>query len=136
LVAGTWADLREDACAVRFPVFVAEQRVPADIELDEMDPLSLHVVAYDAPGAPLATGRLLPDAHIGRMAVHARARGHGLGSRVLLALIEHARAAGHREVILHAQTHAIGFYRRHGFVAEGEEFMDAGIPHVVMRLHL
>lgn len=130
---GDWQRLRGAATAIRERVFVLEQNVPADLELDEFDAVSLHALARGADGEAIGTARLLPDAHIGRMAVVAGARGRGVGSRLLLALIEAARARGEREVLLNAQTHAIPFYARFGFVAEGEEFDDAGIPHRSMR---
>jgi predicted GNAT family N-acyltransferase len=131
---GDWSSLRASAAPIRFAVFVEEQKVPAEIELDEFDALSLHALAIDAGGAVLGTGRLLPDGHIGRMAVLQRARGAGVGSALLRALMEAARARGDREVVLSAQTHAIPFYARFGFVAEGEEYDDAGIAHRLMRL--
>ena len=96
----------------------------------------VHAVAYDEAGQPLATGRLLPDGHIGRMAVRKAGRGKGVGGAVLQALIQAARERGDGEVILNAQTHAEGFYNAHGFAREGEEFMEAGIPHITMRAGL
>lgn len=133
---GSWAALRAEATPIRFAVFVEEQRVPAEMELDEFDAPSLHAVARDARGRPLGTGRLLPDGHIGRMAVVATARGQGVGSALLTALIEAAAVRGDAEVVLSAQTHAVDFYRRHGFAEEGEIYDDAGIPHVRMRRNL
>jgi predicted GNAT family N-acyltransferase len=133
---GTWAQLRAEAAPIRFAVFVDEQKVPAEIEIDEWDEPSLHAVARDAQGRAVGTGRLLPDGHIGRMAVLAGARGAGVGSLLLTALIEAARARGHAETVLSAQTHAIPFYRRHGFVEEGGVYDDAGIPHQSMRRRL
>jgi predicted GNAT family N-acyltransferase len=131
---GGWTALQALAAPVRHAVFVDEQKVPAEIELDEFDPLSLHALAFDGEGRVLGTGRLLPDGHIGRMAVLAPARGRGVGSALLRALMRAARARGDREVALSAQTQAIAFYRRFGFVAEGEPYDDAGIPHQMMRL--
>lgn len=132
IVTGDWTRLRDDATAVRHAVFVVEQNVPPEIELDEFDAVCVHAVAYDADGQVLGTGRLLPDGHIGRMAVHRRARGTGVGARLLQALVEAGRAAGHSRLMLNAQTHARGFYERQGFVVDGPEFMEAGIPHVAM----
>ena len=136
ITIGDWETLRAHAQPIRFEVFVDEQKVPAEIELDEMDALSIHAVAYDEAGQPLATGRLLPDGHIGRMAVRRAGRGQGVGGAVLQALIDAARQRGDREVILNAQTHAAPFYARYGFAREGEEFMEAGIPHITMRASL
>lgn len=130
---GPWEELRAEAEPIRFAVFVDEQKVPADTELDEWDALSVHAVARNAQGVALGTGRLLPDGHIGRMAVSAAARGLGVGAALLTALMEEARRRGFAEVVLSAQTHAIGFYERHGFVAEGEVYLDCDIPHRLMR---
>ena len=130
---GDWNTLRADAQAIRFEVFVEEQNVPAEIELDEMDAVCLHAVAYDRSGTPIGTGRLLPDGHIGRMAVRKIVRGSGVGAALLQALMMQARQRGHNEVVLSAQTHAAPFYARHGFVMDGDEFYEAGIAHIGMR---
>jgi len=133
LVVGDWRTLGADAAAIRHEVFVLEQNVPVAMELDEMDARSLHAVAYDALGSALGTARLLPDGHIGRMAVRRAARSAGIGSRLLQTLMHSAQARGDRTVRLNAQRQAEGFYARHGYVREGAEFLDAGIPHVAMR---
>ncbi|HEY8609516.1 MAG TPA: GNAT family N-acetyltransferase [Noviherbaspirillum sp.] len=130
---GGWDELKAGAQAVRHAVFVVEQQVPVELEWDEMDAACLHALACDDSGAPVATGRLLPDGHIGRMAVLPHARGSGIGGAILAALMERARLRGDREVLLNAQTSAVPFYVRFGFVSEGEEFMEAGIPHIGMR---
>ncbi len=136
VVTGDWASLREEAQVLRTEVFILEQGVPVELEWDEDDELSIHAIAYDEAGSAVATGRLLPDGHIGRMAVRKSARSMGIGQWVLQALIEEARRTGHESLVLHAQVHALGFYAKHGFVAEGEEFMEAEIPHRCMRLML
>ncbi len=130
--AARWPDDAALLGAVRRTVFVVEQHVPEALEWDGLDAAASHWLAV-ADGTAVGTVRLLADGHIGRMAVLAPWRGRGLGSRLLVAAIAGAAAQGLEEVFLHAQTHALGFYRRHGFVAEGEEFMDAGIPHYAMR---
>ena len=132
VVVGDWDSLRDHAQELRIEVFVVEQGVPAELEWDEGDEVSIHAVAYDAEGQAVATGRLLPDGHIGRMAVRKSARGRGIGLEVLEALLAEARRLGYGRLVLHAQTHAVPFYRKHGFVEEGEEFMEAGIPHRLM----
>ncbi len=132
IVIGDWDSVREHAQALRIEVFVVEQGVPIALEWDEADEVSTHAVAYDDEGQPVATGRLLPDGHIGRMAVRKSARGQGIGAAVLQALLEEAKRLGYAELVLHAQTHAVGFYLRYGFVIRGEEFMEAGIPHFTM----
>lgn len=129
---GAWDDLRAWAAPIRHAVFVDEQKVPADMEIDAWDPQSVHAVAFDAATA-IGTGRLLPDGHIGRMAVLPAARGAGTGSALLKYLMEEARRRGHRATVLSAQTHAIPFYQRHGFEVVSGEYLDAGIPHVDMQ---
>ena len=130
---GNWNALRKDAQAIRTEVFVDEQNVPAELEMDDMDAVCLHAVAYDPSGLAVGTGRLLPDGHIGRMAVRKVARGSGIGGVLLQGLMAQARARGHDHVALSSQSHAAPFYVRHGFVREGEEFFEAGIAHVAMQ---
>lgn len=134
VVTGGWDALGAEAGRIRLEVFVEEQRVPLEEELDARDAQCLHAIAYDADGQAMGTGRLLPDGHIGRMAVRKPWRGQGVGSLLLTALMDAARRRGDAEVVLDAQLQARPFYARHGFVEEGETFMDAGIPHRVMRL--
>ncbi|QNP40850.1 GNAT family N-acetyltransferase [Lysobacter solisilvae (ex Woo and Kim 2020)] len=119
--------------AVREVVFVQEQGVPAELERDELDPQSHHVIAEDAEGRPIGTGRLTPERRIGRMAVLAEWRSRGVGDALLLALLDKARELGWHDVALHAQVSAIGFYARHGFLPQGERFVEAGIEHQTMR---
>ncbi len=133
---GTWDAMRAQAEPIRFEVFVTEQKVPAEIELDHWDAHCVHALAFGADGMAIGTGRLLPDGHIGRMAVRGRARGLGVGTALLRALMDEARRRGHREVVLSAQTHAVPFYEREGFRTEGEIYDDAGIPHIDMRCRL
>ena len=127
-----WEQARSHASPIRFTVFCEEQGVPLEIELDEHDPVCIHAVVFDGE-KPVATGRLLPDGHIGRMAVLRDYRNRGLGGAMLQKLVEAARQRGDRDVILSAQVHAVPFYRAHGFVTEGDEYMEAGIRHQEMR---
>ncbi len=133
LTLGCWDTQREHARAVRHEVFVIEQKVPVELEWDEMDAQSVHALVFDEEGQAIATGRLLPDGHIGRMAVRRNVRGQGIGGMVLEALIETARSRGDPGVMLNAQTQAEAFYQRYGFEREGEEFIEADIPHIAMR---
>jgi predicted GNAT family N-acyltransferase len=128
-----WESARAEASKIRFRVFVEEQGVPREIELDDLDPGCVHALAYDEGGTVIGTGRLLPDAHIGRMAVLEEWRRRGAGSRILSSLIEKARERGDREILLSAQVHAVEFYRSHGFQTVGEIYEEAGIPHRTMR---
>lgn len=124
-----WAHEADKLSAIRLAVFVVEQNVPEELEWDEFDSRSVHVIAEDADGGPIGCGRLLPDGHIGRMAVISDWRGRGVGAALLGALIELARARGDTRVLLNAQTHAMPFYARFGFVPVGAEYEEAGIPH-------
>ena len=128
----TWDDARPHASPIRFTVFCEEQGVPREIELDEQDAVSVHAVVFEKDTA-VATGRLLPDGHIGRMAVLKDWRNRGVGGLMLQKLIERAKARGDREVGLSAQVHAVAFYRAHGFMEEGAEYLEAGIRHQAMR---
>ena len=123
-----WSVDRKILQALREEVFIREQFVPADMEWNEFDAPSRHVVA-SVDGIPIGTGRLLPDGHIGRMAVLREWRGQGAGSALLTGLMNIARTLGMRRVLLNAQVQAVPFYLRHGFLVEGEEFLDAGIAH-------
>lgn len=131
-----WARARAAARPVREAVFVHEQGVPLALEYDEHDPVCDHALALDTDGTPIGTGRLLPDGRIGRMAVLPTARGRGVGAAILACLVARARERGMTEVVLSAQTHAVPFYARFGFVAEGEPYEEAGMPHVKMRRSL
>jgi predicted GNAT family N-acyltransferase len=117
---------------VRRTVFIDEQRVPENLEWDEIDARCVHALAEDARGAAIGCGRLLPDGHIGRVAVLAAWRGRGVGDALLSRLVDLARERGHARAILNAQVQAMPFYARHGFAAEGAPFDEAGIAHQVM----
>ena len=127
-----WEKARAHAAPVRMTVFVEEQRVPAELEMDDRDAGCVHAIAFDGERA-VGTGRLLPDGHIGRMAVLKAFRGKGVGGEILEALVEAARRRGEREIVLSAQTHALAFYRAHGFEAFGAQYEEAGLPHQDMR---
>ena len=131
-----WESARARAAPIRHTVFVVEQNVPEDAEIDDWDPQCVHALACDAAGRTVGTGRLLPDGHIGRMAVLKDARHLGVGSALLTALMQEARRRGHAHAVLSAQTHAIAFYRRHGYTVVSGEYLDCGIPHVDMTCDL
>ncbi|MBV7248871.1 MULTISPECIES: GNAT family N-acetyltransferase [Streptomyces] len=131
---------------VRKDVFVGEQNVPEELEYDAYDATAVHVLAVAADGTALGTGRLLHGADaaaktggdpavgsLGRLAVSRSARGLGVGAALVVAIEDEARKLGLAAVDLHAQTHALGFYERLGYVAYGPEFPDAGMPHRAMR---
>jgi predicted GNAT family N-acyltransferase len=119
------------ASSIRLAVFVDEQQVPIEEEIDEHDRDAFHVLAW-LDETPVGTGRLVIEGdsgRVGRMAVLAQARRAGVGSAVLAALMAEAARRGLRTVHLAAQLHAREFYARHGFVAGGPYFLDAGIWH-------
>lgn len=134
--AADWTADGPDLCRLRESVFVVEQGVPLELEYDGLDPTCEHVLAMSPAGRVIGTGRLLPDGRIGRMAVAADWRGHGVGRALLRHLIRRARERGMDAVELHAQCTAVDFYRAAGFQAFGPVFDDAGIPHQRMRLVL
>ena len=133
---GNWATLGAAAQVIRTEVFVAEQKIPPELEWDHADQDAVHAVAFNRFGLPLATGRLLLHTagvgRIGRMAVRQGVRGSGVGRDVLNTLMASAIERGDSQVILHAQTSAQAFYAGAGFVARGPVFDEAGIEHVEM----
>ncbi len=119
--------------ALRYTVFVCEQMIPAGLEVDQHDVGSFHALACTGEGRGIATGRMLPDGRLGRIAVLREFRGQGVGGKVMDYLIARARQNHLSEVYLHAQRHAVGYYQRLGFTTEGKPFMEAGIEHLCMR---
>ncbi|GBG84821.1 hypothetical protein CBR_g39197 [Chara braunii] len=132
----TWPQESDPLRRVRTEVFVVEQNVAPDEEWDGVDERCVHVLACDGLDRPIGTGRLLPDGKIGRMAVVKSWRGRGVGSGILQLLMNEARTRGHKEVEVAAQTQAIPFYEKFGFIAYGEEFLDANMPHCWMSADL
>jgi hypothetical protein len=135
----TWEQQQQILTDIRVSVFVDEQKVPAEVILDGADPTAVHVVARDAGGAVIGSGRMVlqqPRPRIGRMAVLRAWRRAGVGAAMLGALCDEAKRLGYEEVMLHAQTHASPFYFKHGFLSHGAEFAEAGIPHQEMHKRL
>jgi predicted GNAT family N-acyltransferase len=134
--AASWRDDLAPLQDLRRRVFIIEQQVPEELEWDDADAVSVHALALDGEGQPIGTGRLLPDGHIGRMAVVREWRRRGVGKAILEWLMANARQQGFHALHLHAQTHALDFYASHGFIAQGDIFSEAGIPHRKMSLSL
>jgi predicted GNAT family N-acyltransferase len=131
-----WSGQQAALALIRFTVFVDEQKVPREIELDEQDATAVHALARDAHGNAIGTGRLIiqsPLPRIGRMAVLKPWRSAGVGAAILELLCRDARQRGYTEVMLNAQTRATPFYLKHGFLRQGPEFAEAGIAHQEMR---
>ena len=132
----SWSEAAAALAAVRRAVFIEEQQVPEELEWDGEDDHAVHALASDEHGTPIGCGRLLlhaPWGHIGRMAVMPDWRKQGVGSAILRALLAEATRNHLTELVLNAQTYAVPFYERFGFVRAGEEFLDAGIPHYRMQ---
>ena len=137
--AGDWSRLGNAAYAIREQVFIREQGVPEELELDEYDPVSNHVVARGPAGEAIGTARLLADGRVGRFAVLPAWRGKGVGQALMDALLDAARGdpalgfrVGETTLELHSQLQAAGFYRGFGFAETGQPYMEAGLPHVTM----
>ena len=130
-----WHEQRNALQAIRKSVFIDEQHVPKDLEWDGRDTECTQFLA-SINSTPVATARLTPEGQIGRMAVLKDFRSKGIGSQLLAAVIEQAKHAGYKQVFLHAQVNVIEFYQQHGFIAEGDIFIDAGIEHRSMKLAL
>lgn len=126
-----WTEAQEPLSSIRRKVFIEEQSVPEALEWDGEDAHALHVLVTDK-NQPVACGRLLPNGHIGRMAVDEEHRRKGVGRLVLKTLLMEAEKLKRGRVFLNAQTRAAGFYAKYGFNQVGGEFPDANIPHVRM----
>jgi predicted GNAT family N-acyltransferase len=125
----------EAAVGIRFRVFVNEQSVPPEIELDEYDVVATHAIAL-LDGQAIGTGRMIlteGSARIGRMAVDIAHRRRGVGGLILRFLEDEAKIQGATEIVLHAQDYVKAFYAAHGYTEHGGTFMEAGILHVEMR---
>ena len=134
-----WQKASQEAYLIREQVFVQEQGVPEDMELDEFDPAATHALAYEGPLC-VGTARLVRldhhHAQIGRMAVLSTFRKRGIGKAILNHLIALAQAEGVLTLTLHSQVSAIPFYAKLGFIAQGPIYDEAGIPHRNMMLLL
>ena len=121
----------EDICAIRYEVFIGEQNVPEELEIDGLDGKAKHALAF-VDGVPICTGRILNDGHIGRVAVLKNYRGLGIGKLVMKELIKCAQDMSLEKVWLSSQWHAHSFYLDLGFVCVGEIYKEAGIDHIKM----
>jgi len=127
--SATWARDREALLSVRMPVFVDEQRVPSEIEVDGSDEACAHALAIDGDGTPIGTARLDATGHIGRVAVVAAWRRRGVGAALMRFLTDVARERGLARIEISAQVQAIPFYETLGYLAEGPVYLEAGIEH-------
>lgn len=127
-----WNSHSDRLLKIRTAVFVQEQGVPKELEHDESDELSFHVLLIKN-GQDIATGRLLEDGHIGRVCVLKEFRGQGFGALVIKALVREAVDRQMDEVVLSSQVHALSFYEKLGFEVASEEYLEAGISHKEMK---
>ncbi|MDN5848873.1 MAG: GNAT family N-acetyltransferase [Nitrococcus sp.] len=133
VLRGTWAELSHLAAPVRRRVFIEEQGIPLELEWDDLDRASRHLVAVIDSAGAIGTVRLTRNAHIGRMAVLPAWRRRGIGEQLLQAVLEEAAVAGMSSVALAAQVPVVPFYEKLHFEPYGEIFQDVGIPHRMMR---
>lgn len=132
---GNWDQLQQDAKLIRTLVFIQEQGIAEADEWDEQDAISQHFVIYDQD-QPIATARLLQNNSVGRVAVLKAYRGQGLGQMIMLNIIDFAKQQGRAFLYLSSQVHAMSFYQQLGFMVQGDEYDECGIPHIEMRMPL
>ena len=132
---GNWDQLQQDAKLIRTLVFIQEQGIAEADEWDEQDEISQHFVIYDQD-QPIATARLLQNNSVGRVAVLKAYRGQGLGQMIMLDIIAFAKQQERAFLHLSSQVHAMSFYQQLGFVVQGDEYDECGIPHIEMRMPL
>lgn len=131
-----WQDGEPLLKSIRETVFINEQGVPAELEWDGLDEGCRHALALSHQGDAIGCGRMQADGHIGRISVLPQWRKQKVGTAIMEALLNYARAHDYQQVDVDAQTYAVPFYRQFDFVEEGKMFMDAGLPHIKMRLKL
>jgi predicted GNAT family N-acyltransferase len=132
----SWHDGEPLLKSIREAVFIHEQGVPADLEWDGLDEGCRHALALSHQGDAIGCGRMLANGHIGRIAVLPLWRKKKVGTAIMEALLDYARSHDYKQVDVDAQTYAVPFYHSFGFVKQGKEFMDAGLPHIRMLLKL
>lgn len=129
----SWQQDQAALRAIRQRVFIDEQRVPENLEWDAEDECAQHFLAFNDNGEAVGCARLLADGHCGRMAVLANWRHKGIGRALLEAVIQAAQTGGLDCIRLSAQCQASEFYKKDGFETVGDEYLEAGIPHVIMQ---
>ena len=134
VILADWETYQKELRKIREVVFIKEQSVPKAEEWDGHDEESWHFLALSGANRPIGCARLMQSGQIGRMAVLKENRGLGVGDLLLNSVVEHAKQLKMNPIFLHAQTYAIEFYEKAGFIAHGSEFMDANIPHYAMTL--
>ena len=131
-----WHDGEPLLKSIREEVFIREQSIPAELEWDGQDENCRHALAISHQGNAIGCGRMSASGHIGRISVLPQWRKQKVGTAIMEALLEYARTHEYKQVDVDAQTHAVPFYRSFGFAEHGKEFIDAGLPHIKMRMKL
>ena len=131
-----WHDGEPLLKSIREAVFIREQGVPAELEWDGLDDSCRHALAISHQDDAIGCGRMLANGHIGRIAVLPPWRKQKVGTAIMEALLDYARAHDYKQVDVDAQTYAVMFYQGFGFVENGKMFIDAGLPHIKMKLKL
>ncbi len=132
----SWHDGEPLLKSVRKAVFIDEQGISPELEWDGLDENCRHALVLSSQGEAIGCGRMMADGHIGRIAVLPAWRKQKVGTAIMEALMNYARAHDYPQVDVDAQAYAIPFYKTFGFDEEGEVFLDAGLPHIRMRLKL
>jgi len=132
----SWHDGEPLLKSIREAVFIKEQGIASELEWDGLDEGCRHALAISHNGDAVGCGRMLADGHVGRIAVLPQWRKQKVGTAIMEALLDYARAHDYKQVDVDAQVQAVPFYRGFDFVEKGDAFMDAGLPHIKMRLKL
>ena len=132
----SWQSHRDELLSVRQEVFVVEQKVPAEEEVDELDPVAVHFLATDSDGRAVGTARVLADGHIGRVAVLKSERGQGIGRALTEAATEYLKVQRFESAKLNSQLAVTEFYEKLGFESHGEVFYECDIAHIAMEKRL
>lgn len=135
VVQADWVSHQNQLRSIRTEVFVNEQKVPVAEEWDQHDTNALHFLALHKQQA-VGCVRLLQAGKLTRMAVLKPFRNQGVGSALIETILQHAKTTGLKSVYLEAQVPAVPLYQKFGFTLYGDFFLDAGIQHIMMRLHL
>ena len=131
-----WHDGEPLLKSIREAVFIREQGIPEASEWDGLDESCRHALALSLQGDAIGCGRMLPDGHIGHIAVLPKWRKQKVGTAIVEALLDYARAQDYQQISVDAQPHYVSFYRSNGFVEQGEVFMDVGVKRIRMALKL
>lgn len=131
-----WHDGEPLLRSIREAVFIREQGIPAELEWDGLDETCRHALALSHQGGAIGCGRMFANGHVGRISVLPQWRKQKVGTAIMEALLDYARAHDYKQVDVDAQTVSVPFYRKFGFAEQGKTFMDAGLPHIKMKLKL